>query len=146
MKMASLRLEIGEDEKGHTCECCGHPSSTGHGFVYRDDTAFAVYYAGWCEAHRDRGVTLAIAIGEWDEGSTVDQRTCFGIEAYEGQDEILFSVIDPELSPWPDTKLLGRMMRRDEALVNALLSDALAVAEEIVRGHPAIRRFLNASE
>src|SRR5215204_4406142 len=104
--MRTLMLKIGEDEKRGQCDCCGSSSSTGHGFIYRDGIPYSVYFAGWTEAHKARGVTMAIAIGEWDEGSTAEARTCVGIEAYEGETQILLRFVEPESSPWPETELL----------------------------------------
>lgn len=142
--MAQTTLEVGEDERVQQCDCCPAASSVGHGFVYRGDSPFAVYYAGWSAAHRERGVTLAIAIGEWHQGSNVGQRTCVGIAAYEGEHDILFTFINPEASPWSNTSLLGPMIRRDEALSHPMRAEFLSVAEEIVRSHPAVHRFLRA--
>jgi hypothetical protein len=138
-------VEVGENKKLKKCECCARESNTGHGFVYREDNPCAVYYAGWSEAHRERGVTIAVAIGRWDDGSTTDQRTCFGINVREGEDQLDFEVIGPEDSPWPNTKLLGPMLGREEGLKSPLIGDVFTIVEEIVRGHPEIREFLHAS-
>jgi hypothetical protein len=141
-----LTIELGEDQKIGRCHCCGTASETGHGFIYKNGTPYGVYYAGWAAGHKERGVTLAIALGEWDEGTTSQQRTCVGLEAYEGKSEILFRFIEPDSSPWPDTELFGRMVSREEAVKHRLRPEVLAVAEMIVREHPAVRQFLNALE
>lgn len=88
---------------------------------------------------------MAIAIGEWDEGSTAEARTCVGVEAYEGETQILLRFAEPESSPWAETELLGRMLSRAEALAHPLKKDFLYVGETIVEQHPALRRFLGSS-
>lgn len=138
----TLELEVGEHEQNSRCGCCGAVSKTGHGFIYKDQSPYAVYYAGWSASHKERGVTLALAIGKWEENSAAEGRICFGLEAYEGELQVLFRFIDPELSPWPKAGLLGPMIRRDVALVHSLKDDALAVAETIIREHPGLSRFL----
>jgi hypothetical protein len=137
-----FELELGEDASTSKCSCCGIDSSIGHGFVYKNSAPYAVYYAGWSFNHRERGVTMAIAIGRWDEDSTSEDRTAFGLNAYEGENDILFQFLDPESSPWGSTSLLGNMIRRDDALNHPLKPDLLIVAETIVRNHLGIRAFL----
>ncbi len=140
--MADYDIEVGENKNASTCHCCGKKSCVGHGFVYKNDDAYAVYYAGWSDAHFDKKVSVALAIGEWDDDSTVDDRTCFGVEASEGKDEILFRVIEPAESPWSDTDLLGPMLGRDQALSHPLLKEVFVIAENVLRDHIALREYL----
>jgi len=136
-------VEIGENSEPSTCYCCGQKSEIGHGFVYKDRDARAVYYAGWAANHSDKKITIALAVGEWSDDSTSADRTCFGLEAYEGDKDILFSVIDAENSPWTDTDLLGKMLSRKDALKHPLLKEVFVIAEHIVRNHNAINKYLN---
>jgi len=85
---------------------------------------------------------LALAIGEWAAGTTIGQRTCVGLDAYEGQSHILFRFIDPSESPWPDTDLLGPMLDREKAMTHPLKGNFLELGELIVRSHPAVAKFL----
>ena len=128
-------VEIGENSESSTCYCCGQESEIGHGFVYKDGDAYAVYYAGWSVNHSDKKITIALAIGEWGDDSTYVDRTCFGLEAYEEEKDILFSVIDAEKSPWTDTDLLGKMLSRKDALKHPLIKETFVIAEHIVRIH-----------
>jgi hypothetical protein len=143
--MPTIEIEVGDDAKRSQCHCCGVESKTGHGFVYKDGDARAVYYAGWTPAHPERGVTLAIAIGDWSDEATSGDRVCFGLDAYEGEHEILFRFVEPEDSPWPVTELFGTMLDRNEALVHPLSNEALAIAEAITRQHSAIHGYLGMS-
>ena len=140
-----LYIELGEDAKTSRCDCCGQESNVGHGFVHKGAHPYAVYFVAWSAGHREKGVTMAIAIGEWNDDSTAEDRACFGLEAYEGEHHVLFRFIDPESSPWSRTDLLGEMLRRDESLMHPCSADILAVAETIVRRHPSVREFLRAS-
>lgn len=138
-------VEVGENEQPSRCDCCGASASTAHGFVYKNNQPYAVYYAGWADAHRDRGITFALAIGKWDEESGPHDRVCFGLEAYESKNEILLRVIGPEESPWGCTDLLGKMLSRQEALKDSLLKETYEITEAVIRHHLAIRDFLGAS-
>jgi hypothetical protein len=137
-------LEVGEDEKAQRCHCCGEAGSIGHGFIYRNGSAYGINYVAWSGNHPDRGVSLAVAVGEWDEGTTSAQRTCMGVDVYEGESEIYFHFSGPEVSPWPNSELLGPMLEREVALVHPLKAEFLEICEVVVRSHPAVARFLKA--
>lgn len=140
--MNNYIVEIGENRNASICPCCGRASRIGHGFVFKYGDAHAVYYAAWSEAHPEKRVSLALAIGEWGDESTNKDRICFGLEVWEGTEEILFRVIDPEESPWPETDLMGKMISRDEALTHQLLKEVFVIVEEVLRSHSAIREYL----
>ena len=140
--MANYDIEIGENKNASICHCCGKNSCIGHGFVYKDDSAYAVYYVGWSEAHSDKKISIALAIGEWNEDSTVADHTCFGIEVYEAKDEILLRVIEPAQSPWANTALLGSMLAKQDSLSHPLLKEVFVIVECILRGHKALREYL----
>jgi hypothetical protein len=142
---AALTLEVGEDEKTGRCPCCGAATKTGHGFIYNNEVPYAVYYAAWSSGHPERGAALAIAIGEWEEDSSNLSRTCFGLDAIEGEDQIFFRFVDPDASPWPNTDLLGPMLKRSAALAHPLKGAVLTAAERIVATHPGLKRFLGSA-
>lgn len=137
-----LCFEFGPTGRGLQCACCGKESITAHGFVYSGDEPFAVYFAGWVPEHPEQGVTMAIAIGKWDERSTADDRAAVGVDAFPNGNEIQFAVLDAERSPWSETELFGRLLSRQEALQHPQLPAILAVAESIVRSDPRVRRVL----
>lgn len=139
-------IEIGENCKPSICHCCEHKSNIGHGFVYKDGNAYAIYYAGWSPSHSYNKVSIAIAIGGWSDNSTSADRICFGLESYEAEKEILFRVIDPVESPWSNTELLGKMISRQDALNNSLLKEVFVIAERVVCNHDAIRKYLGITQ
>ncbi|MCU7806157.1 MAG: hypothetical protein KZQ96_23535 [Candidatus Thiodiazotropha sp. (ex Lucinoma borealis)] len=143
LNTTDYEIEIGDNAHCSKCHCCGQESLIGNGFVYSNGDAYAVYYVGWSEAHPEKRVSFALAIGEWDDDSTSSNRICFGIEAYEGENEILCEVINPKDSPWPSTDLLGNMLTREDALKHPLLKEAFVILEKILCEHPAIISYLN---
>jgi hypothetical protein len=144
--MSVLRLELGESRDAAPCECCGAKSRTAHGFVYRDGDAYAVYYAGWSDGHPGRGVSLAIAVGEWTDGSSPADRVSIGILATPTPSSVDFMVLNPTESPWGDTPLLGKMLGREHALAHPMLKEAMRIATHIVRDDTHVRRFLDSIE
>lgn len=142
---SDLSLEAGPQEAGTVCDCCGTRSTTVHGFVSRSGDAFAVYYAGWSDRHPERGVTMAIATGEWAEDSGPQDRTSIGLEARPTATEIHFTVVGPEQSPWGETPLFGKMLSRENAVVHPVLRSTLEVAELVVRDDSRVRTVLGTS-
>jgi hypothetical protein len=140
--MTTLRLEMGEHREGDSCEHCGAKSRTAHGFVYRNNDAYGIYYAGWSEGHPEQGVSLAIAVGEWSEGSSPADRVSIGVRAVPAASSVDFTVLNPNESPWSDTPLLGRMLERDQALAHPVLNEVMHIAEHIVCDDTRVSRFL----
>lgn len=149
----NLQLETGEAGRPTRCECCHRGSQTVHGFLYRDGDAYGIYYAGWSEGHPDRGVTMAVAVGDWDElpdespdepnsESGASRRLLIGLAARPTASEIQFAVLEPEASPWPQTELLGTMLPRDIALAHPVLREIFEVAEYVVAHDERISAFL----
>lgn len=140
--MADYLVEIGENSSSSICDCCGVESLFGHGFVYKNSDAYAVYYASWSNSHPDKVVTLALALGEWGDNSTSDDRVCFGLDAFNGDTEFLLSIIDQNNSPWSKTELLGPMLTRQEALDHFLLDEVFSITERILEEHKSIEHYL----
>ena len=140
--MLVYRVEAGGEDVSK-CICCNNKSLTGHGFVYRNEDAYAVYYGAWSSAHVEKLVSFAVAIGEWGDDSTSNDRVCFGVEAKENDDKIIFRVLSPDESPWPNANLLGKMLDREDALIHENIGEVFTVLEKIVQDHPAIRDYLN---
>lgn len=138
----NLQLEAGESDRPTRCECCGRVSRTVHGFVYKDGDAYAIYYAGWSEGHPERGVTMAVAVGEWDDDSDNSDRVSVGLEARATESEIQFAVLEPEQSPWAQTDLLGAMCSRSAALAHPVLKEIFEIAEHVVSHDERIADFL----
>jgi|SRR5690554_3591767 len=135
-------IEVGEDKAESDCYCCNQRSFVGHGFIYKNSVAYAVYYVGWSDFHLNKKVSIALAIGSWSDGSCVINRDCFGIEVFEGEEEILLKFIEPDQSPWPETDLLGKMLSRDSCLSHSLAKEVFNIVELIIRNHSSLSEYL----
>ena len=142
--MIDYEIEVAEDEKTSSCHCCGKESSAGHGFVYKEGSAYAIYGAEWSTMHSRNTVNFALAIGEWDDdGTPKDHTVCFGIQVFDDGGDASFRVIDPEESPWSDSDLMGPMLGRNEGLRHPLLKEVFSIIEVVIRRHPSIRDYLS---
>jgi hypothetical protein len=117
----------------------------GHGWLLRGEDEVACYAYRWVEGHEIKFL-LAIA------GTTASghMRNGFAVVScsQQGQD-LHYSAVDPDQSPWEESDELGRPLTREEALDPAgaypdlwELTDAIALYEprlesRIVRQHEA---------
>ena len=141
--MAKITIEQGPEEDPKRCACCGNKTLTVHGFVYRDNNAHAVYFASWTIGHSERGVAMAIGLGEWGDGSSPETRRSIGLECRTTDDKFQFMIIDPGQSPWGKSEFLGRMLPREKALTDLQIDDFFQIADHIVQEDPRVRAFLS---
>src|SRR5690349_18432574 len=101
--MPQLVIEQGEEKTPHECTCCGMPVYDGYGFITRDGSPHAVYFATWSPGHADRGVWLALVLGDWSDSAGPDRRrmATMLLRAAENQHE--FSFTDTSTSPWANS-------------------------------------------
>lgn len=138
----SLTVELGEAADPHPCKCCQETTYMVYGLVYHDDSAHAVYFAGWSEGHRDAGVRMAVSIGDWSEDATSEDRIAVGLSARLDPPQVLFDVVSPADSPWGNYDFIGEMMPADEARRHPYLEAYLEVAKAAVHDDPRVREFL----
>jgi hypothetical protein len=50
-KERTYETEVGKNAEITKYHCCGQVSFVGHGFVYKDGDAYAVYYVGWSRSY-----------------------------------------------------------------------------------------------
>ena len=97
----------------------------------------------WSIYHPGGGVNIAIGIGEWGNGRSPSDRTCFPLIVRRMEDEYTIRVLDPEESAWKDHRVLGGMLSRSSAISHPLLNEVFAVAAQIIDEHSAIGEYLS---
>jgi hypothetical protein len=139
-------VELNEQIKLFDCPDCGKKSMTVWGFVSKDNTAHAVYYAGSMTGHNEPSVRLTVSIGRWgvdnpDEENVQDRHWIF-IEARPTTDSYEMMVREPEESFCFDKRILGSPMARRQALASSVLEEFFAVADFIAFNDPAVESYL----
>lgn len=61
-----LRIEF-EPPEHSLCECCGKTTTRLTRFVYKNDDAYAVYYANFTPQHPEKVLRGLISLGEWGD-------------------------------------------------------------------------------
>ena len=135
-------LEIEFDEpKRSACACCGNMSTRLTRFVYRHGEAYAVYYVLFTDEHDDKAAYCLIGLGEWGEGSSPEMRTAFSVKIWDDNDDWLVTVIDASESPWSGARFLGKILDREEALLNPWIKDVYYITDHIVSEDKPVIEF-----
>ena len=135
-----FKVEIGDEGVPAFCSCCDKPSYTAHGFVYKNEDAYGVYYAAWSNSHENKFVVFALALGDWD--ASPPQTTCFGVKIFDGGHQLMFSFVNPEEIPWKNSELLGNPLTREEATTHPLKNEALEILECILQSNTTMYSYI----
>jgi len=114
-------------------------------FVYRDDDAYAIYYAMFSDNHVDQIVKMLVSMGEWGEDSDPNQRKAFALDLRVGADQYEIMVTDASESPWHNPRVLGRILDRQEALRDPLIEEVFHITDNVVEEDEPLKRYLEAA-
>ena len=138
-----LRIEF-EDPKRSECECCGNSTVRLTRFVYRDNDAYAIYYALFTPQHPEKIVCGVIGMGEWgDDHVGSEARFAFPFEIRATSGQLQVGLVDADTSPWSDAKILGRILNRDEALKHEWISEVFHITDHMVTEDREIVRYFD---
>jgi hypothetical protein len=127
------------------CHCCGGASTRLYRFVHRDSTGFdmfAAYQALFSDKHPSKEVHLAVGLGEWEDSASPDERRAFALVLTLTDSIYESRFVDADESPWKNSKVLGRMLNRDEALAHVWKKEIFDLVDHIVETDLEIRSFL----
>lgn len=130
-----------EPPKESVCDCCGNTTIKLVRFVYKDDSAFAVYYAQFTKDHPEKRLSGLIGIGEWGDGASPDNRMAFPFQIWSQDDGFMVGMVDREDSSYSDVTLLGKMLDRRESLSHELIDEVFHITDHMVRDDPEIVAF-----
>lgn len=140
MRLRVKMLEIEFPEPRYSkCDCCGGRSTNLTRFVAKDGHAFAIYHATFGENHPEKGVYLAIGIDEdWGDVEST-RRVGFACWINANDSEYQVSITNRVESPWSESKVLGRILDRDEALAHPWIEQVFHLTDHIVEEDPEIK-------
>jgi hypothetical protein len=141
--MSDYSLEIGEYINELTCTCCAEKKKRARGFVTRQDSAHAIYYALLNVSEEQPRVGLTLSVGPWWEGTDPSQRAWVHLELWSEDDGVHMNIRDPKESNFYPWEKGGRSYTRDEATGSELIKEFWSVADFIVDSDPAIASYLS---
>jgi hypothetical protein len=138
-----LTIEFEEPSQSR-CECCDGTTTRLTRFVYQDGGAFAVYFAQFSDNHPDRIVKMVVALGEWGEDSSPEQRRAFALDVRASEAQYQVMVTDADACPWRDREILGRVLDRAEALADPWLPEVFHITDHAVLEDLPLKAYLDA--
>ena len=139
---AIYSLETGKYVNELTCTCCGEKKTRVWGFVNKQDSAHAVYYALLNVAEEQPRIGLTLSVGPWWADTNPGQRAWIHVEVWSEEDGVHMNIRNPEDSNFYPWEKGGRPYTRQEALTSELIDEFWSVADFIVDSDPAIASYL----
>lgn len=143
-----LELEF-DEPSSFACDCCGGRTTRLTRFVYRDGSAYAVYYASFSDNHPERTVKVIVSIGswgDWDGGESPPDRAAFAMEIRSGADGYEVVVASAVNSPWADSRILGAMLDRAQALAHPWIKEVFHITDHMVLEDQPLKQFLDQAD
>ncbi len=131
-----------EEPSYSACPCCGAKITRLTRFVTRDGNAFAVYYATFSDGPNHNEVHVLAGFGDWSEDAPQERRTAFAFKIWPRETDYVTTIVDAEDGEW-ETKLLGHILSREDALKHEWLREVYDLSDHIVRCDEPIVAFLN---
>jgi hypothetical protein len=141
--MAAYDIEFNDKVKSFRCPHCGEESMTVWGWVSKDNTAHAAYFANLMTGHQEISARLTISIGGWGKEDSLAKRKWVFLEARPIPGSYEMMVREPGESLYGGEPILGKALSRSEALSTPLLQEFFAVADHIAQNDPAVKSYLS---
>ena len=122
------------EEQTASCSCCGRPVYEGCGELQSEATLLADYWYRWSEGHEGR---FTLAVSSYDDRG----ERAGGVAVVSGHvtdTDIIYSVLDPEDSPWADFGDFGQVLTRSEALHGPTNNNLFSVVDAVVANESRI--------
>src|SRR6266571_9315711 len=141
--VGELRLEHDDQLSEGICAHCGVPFESVIGVLYEDEEPIAIYRADiFDHFHRDPGsrVVLSIAVGDWADGTDLEDRCSAAIEAWaaNGGVEMVFS--DRAGSSWQELEVVSWQLTSQEAQNSPLREAFLRLADHVACNDRRLRK------
>lgn len=132
-----------EDPTETVCDCCGNTTTRLTRFVYKDNDAYAVYYAAFTKGHPEKRLSGLISLGEWAEGSTPEDRRAFAFQIWIDNENYQVGLVDADQSSWKDAKTMGRVLDREEALKDEWISEVFHITDHMLSDDKEIINYFS---
>jgi hypothetical protein len=134
MPSISVRIEQRGQETQERCSCCGSSIFLGSGVLASAESELADYWYRWPEGH---GKQFMLAISPCN----AREEPMGGVAVISGRlenENLVYSVIEPENSPWPDSSVFGPILSRSAVLEGPFGSEVFSLVDAITANEPRL--------
>lgn len=124
-----LEIEPAGMKTSGKCACCNRARRTVWGFVYRDGGPRACYFVEWTPGGSVCTARFDVVIGDWNDGTTEDDRRAVSL-AYElADDGPTFTIADAAGRPAAEA---GRPAKPADVVGTPLAEEAREIARHVI--------------
>ncbi len=134
-----IEIEPASMKSSGRCACCGKSRRTVWGFVYRDGGPRACYFVEWTLGHLDRSARFDVVVGDWNDGTTENDREAISLEYRGLETGPTFSVVDAEGRPAAE---VGRATRRSDVAGTVLEGEVLSIAGAVLAADDRVKELV----
>ncbi|MCR9055590.1 MAG: hypothetical protein NXI26_27465 [bacterium] len=127
MSEFNIRVDELDEESESECSCCGRPIHEGEGILLSDEGELAYYGYRFTEGHETRFTLGVVAVelnGDIQPGMAV-------VSCHSDGESLIYTVQDPEASPWSSTETLGPVLTRNEILEDNVMPKLFSFVDSI---------------
>jgi hypothetical protein len=122
------------EETESTCACCGRPVYEGQGVLASESAELAEYGYRWADGHESR---YTLGICPLDEAGNLHIGLAV-ISARSDGESLIYTVLDPEDSPWGDSEEMGAVLSRKQLLEERVIPKLFELVDAIASREPRI--------
>ena len=127
-------------EQSSACSCCGSLNHRGSGDLHSQTKVLADYWYEWPDGHEGQ-FSLAICTRD-DEGEPVEGAGVVVLRASITAQELSYTVVDGEQSPWRDFGAYGQVISRPSFLGGSSSARVFELVDAVVaREHRLAERI-----
>lgn len=134
----SLEVEMAGLRNSGKCACCGGARRTVWGYVYRDGGPRACYFVEWTLGRSICQARFDVVIGDWNDGTTEDDRAAVAMQFAVEDGEPSFSIVDAAGRPAAE---VGRATERVDVVGTPLADEAMTIAGAVLEADERVREL-----
>jgi len=134
----ALEIQPAAMRNSGRCACCGKARRTVWGYVYRDGGPRACYFVEWTLGGSVCSARFDVVVGDWNDGTTEDDREAVSLEYRLLDGGPSFSVADAAGRPAAE---VGRATKGSEIAGTQLAEEVLTIAGVVLRDDERVREL-----
>jgi len=134
----NLEIEPSSMRSSGRCACCGKVRRTAWGFVYRDGGPRAAYFVEWTTGRRDCTARFDVVVGDWNDGTTEDDREAVSLEYRVADGARSFALAEVAGRPAAE---IGRPRSGNDVRGTAVEDEVRAIAGAILDSDERVREL-----
>ncbi len=127
--------EITEEEKS-SCVCCGRDIFEAEGILNSEHGELAYYAYQWSDGHQAK---FKLGICALNDNSEIIPGLA-AVSCHFNGESLIYSILEPEDSPWGDSEALGAVFSRKEILEENRIPNIFPIVDAIAANDKRISR------